>query len=331
MTRAGTLGVAGRSMVLLLGLALLPGPGRAQSESPEELAFWQAVQQSDRSEEYAAYLQEFPNGLFAPLARLRLKRGAPQAAVTPAAPARPAPAAAQAWVRPARASVRLVDGITLDMDAEAIRTSSNLRIAVVPANDPDTIADPQRFAEDSTPVSAARLHLSVPSGPPGRDEVRLYHIPRFADTYSVAARAPVAVAPGVPGATLARDLVQEANRLGPVRFEANHRDRPLLVQAAFLRVWPRTDWNVQWFGANALQDIARQAAVVSIGQPGVAPDAQGSLGEVICVLAADEQAVLDRIAAFQTGDPVLVSGIPTSWSNAMTSGPVVLNRCALAG
>jgi len=159
--------------------------------------------------------------------------------------------------------------------------------------------------------------------------VRLYYIPRFASAYAVAARAPVTVAPGVPGAVLARDLVREAQRLGPVRFEAAHRDRPLLVQAAFLRVRSRTEWNLQWF-VGAVQQVPRHAAVISIGLPGAAPDSAGSRGEVVCVLAADGAGVLERLAALQTGDPVLVRGVPTAWSGS-TAEPLLLDQCALAG
>ena len=305
--------------------------GSARAQTAEELAFWDSVQATNSPQEYRAYLNAFPDGTFAALARLRLGGGGATAQPGSAQPAPVQPASAQpapAWVRPSRPSVPLVDGVTLDMDATALRTGSNQRVAVVPAGTPDEVADPGLFVADSTPVGPARLRLTVPAGPPGQDEVRLYYIPRFASAYAVAARAPVLVGPGVPGAVLARDLVREAQRLGPVRFEASHRDRPLLVQAAFLRVRPRTEWSLRWFGSDAL-DVPRQAAVISIGLPGAAPDSQGSLGEVVCVLAASG-AVLDRIAGLQTGDPVLVRGVPTAW-DGVTAGPLVLDRCALAG
>ena len=297
----------------------------AGAQPAEELAFWDSVQASNRAQEYLAYLNAFPGGTFAPLARRRLgELGMPgQPAAIQPAPAQPVPA--QAWVRPSRPMVQLVDGVTLDMDATALRTGSNLRVAVVPAGTPDEVADPTAFLADSVPVGPMRLRLTVPAGPPGQDEVRLYYIPRFASTYAVAARAPVTVGPGVPGAALARDLVREAQRLGPVRFEAVHRDRPLLVQAAFLRVRPRTEWNLRWFGG-MVQQVPRQAVVISIGLPGAAPDAQGSLGEAVCALAADTP-VLDRVAALQTGDPVLVRGVPTVWDD--TTDVLVIERCAL--
>lgn len=298
----------------------------AWAQSAEEQAFWDSVQASNRAQEYRAYLNAFPDGVFVPLARRRLGEAGTPGQLTSTQPSFAQLGPGQAWVRPSQPAVQLVDGVTLDLDATALRTGSNQRVAVVPANTPDEVADGAAFLADSVPVSPVRLRLTVPAGPPGQDEVRLYYIPRFASIYAVAARAPVTVSPGVPGAVLARDLVREAQRLGPVRFEAVHRDRPLLVQAAFLRVRPRTEWNLRWFGGTALE-VPRQAVVISIGLPGAAPDAQGSLSEVVCALAADS-AVLDRVAALQTGDPVLVRGVPTVWDGAADA--VVIERCALA-
>jgi len=310
-----------RRLLIVLLAVVLAGPAPAQGTTAEELAFWEAVSASNRADEYQAYLDAYPNGRFAGLARIRARGPAP---------AQPAPSpAAGVLLRPTQSSVRLVNGVTLDLDASGLRDSSNLRIAVVAADSPDAVADPQRFVQESTPVHASRQRLTVPAGPPGRDEVRLYHIPRFADEYAVASRAPLMVQPGFAGATLARDLAREATRLGPVRFEANHRDRPMLVQAAFLRVRPRTDWNVEWFGGRPVNEVPRQVAVLSVGQPSVAPDMFGSLGDVVCLLLVADQAVLDRIAGLQIGDPVLMSGVPTSWGNAGPSDPVLLDRCVL--
>ena len=72
---AGTAGRAG----------LLPQDGEAQYE----LEFWQSIQNSTDAEDYEAYLEAYPNGKFAPLARSRAERyrkaaapPAPQAAVS---------------------------------------------------------------------------------------------------------------------------------------------------------------------------------------------------------------------------------------------------------
>ena len=54
-----------------------------------ELAFWQAAEGSGRAEDYGLYLESYPQGKFAPLARARLVRLSPE--VTAQAPVVPAP------------------------------------------------------------------------------------------------------------------------------------------------------------------------------------------------------------------------------------------------
>lgn len=328
---AASIGPTMRRRISLLCLCLLlrsAGALGAEATDPADLVFWRSIEQSSNPAEYQAYLDTFPNGRFAPLARLR----AAASAVPAGLPAAALPSAAPpAWVRPSRTTLRLVDGLALDLDATPLRDSSNLRLAVVAATAPDAVTDPNAFVEDTTPVKAMRLHLTVPPGPPGADEVRLYHIAQYATAFTVAARAPVTVQPGAAGAVLARDLAREAARIGPLRFEAAHRDRPVLVEAAFLRVRPSTEWNRLWFGNGLTEEVARRTAIISIGLPGVAPDFYGSLGEIVCLLAADDERSLDRIAALRTGDPVLVRGVPTSWTSANPADPILLNGCTLSG
>lgn len=339
-------GVAFGTAVLVVSGVLRPGV--AQAIDPVELTFWRSIEHDHDRAEYQAYLDAYPNGRFAPFVRGLLAqpaRGAPVpdsslATVPLGDPTRgaPDPSAAPrsagksgAWVRPTSTEVVLVDGVTLDMDARALRDSSNLRLAVVPAGSPDAVGDANAFLHASSGVPAARMRVTIPSGPPGSDEVRLYHIPRFAASYAVGARAPVTVSPGLPGVPLARDLAQEAARLGPLRFEANHRGRPMLIQAAFLRARAETEWNLAWFGRGAQELPVGKVVVISVGQPNVMPDLDGSLGEAVCVLSADDNAALDRIASLQTGDPVAIRGVPTTWSNARPTDPVVMHDCSLAG
>lgn len=80
-----------RSLALLLAtLAVLAtGPARAAGIDPGDLAFWQAIENSKNPAEYQAYLEAYPQGRFAPLARVR-------AAVTPAAVGAPTNGAAPA-------------------------------------------------------------------------------------------------------------------------------------------------------------------------------------------------------------------------------------------
>jgi hypothetical protein len=81
------------AIVLGLGFALgslaAPLPLSAQTASEAaETAFWDSVKDSREPDEVRAYLEKFPNGLFAPLARIRLRNL--EASKTPA----PAPSAA---------------------------------------------------------------------------------------------------------------------------------------------------------------------------------------------------------------------------------------------
>ena len=69
-------------------------------ESTLDLAFWDAIKNSDDPASFEAYLAEFPNGTFARLARLRLRDLAAPREVetpTPAPLPTPAPAAAVTW------------------------------------------------------------------------------------------------------------------------------------------------------------------------------------------------------------------------------------------
>ena len=73
--------------------AFVPGVATAarepapDQEAAGELAFWNSIQTSNRADEYRAYLRQYPNGRFAPLAQTRV------AALSPSAPVAPATAA----------------------------------------------------------------------------------------------------------------------------------------------------------------------------------------------------------------------------------------------
>lgn len=75
----------GNAVVALRSRAILP----KDSAEQYELAFWDSIKDSDHAADYEAYLQAYPNGRFAALARARIERlraAAPKSA-TPAAPA----------------------------------------------------------------------------------------------------------------------------------------------------------------------------------------------------------------------------------------------------
>ncbi|BDG72066.1 caspase family protein [Roseomonas fluvialis] len=83
-----------------------PAAAAAPRDDRAEILFWESVRAGNTAADYRAYLERFPAGTFAPLARARLSAmEAPPAAVAAAAPV-PAPAA-PAVAQPAAAAVRL--------------------------------------------------------------------------------------------------------------------------------------------------------------------------------------------------------------------------------
>ncbi|MFQ5954534.1 MAG: caspase family protein, partial [Kiloniellales bacterium] len=52
-----------------------PAAAPPTAAADREVVFWQSIQNSDDPAMFEAYLQQFPNGVFAPIARLRVRRG----------------------------------------------------------------------------------------------------------------------------------------------------------------------------------------------------------------------------------------------------------------
>ena len=94
---------SGRRSPALLLAGVLP----KDSSEQYELTFWESIKDSTHASDYDAYLQAYPKGRFAALARARIERlraAAPKAEAAPAAPvakaARPAASAPAERVRP---------------------------------------------------------------------------------------------------------------------------------------------------------------------------------------------------------------------------------------
>lgn len=71
-----------RTTILALSLvmvALCSSAAFAQKAGEAEMEFWRSIKSSKDPAEFRAYLKAFPEGVFAPLARIRLKRLAPDA------------------------------------------------------------------------------------------------------------------------------------------------------------------------------------------------------------------------------------------------------------
>ncbi len=306
---------------LLLSVAM---GGVAHAADPADVAYWTSVQSSGNADELRAYLHAFPHGEFAALAQVKLNELQGASAPGPHLDNR----ASGATIELTRPVVRAIDRIELDVDASALQHGSNFRVFVFRAGSPDRIADPNFFAFAATAVTPEMQHLTIPPGLAGNDEVRLLYIPQYGAAYVVAARAALKVLPGSPGAVIAGELTAEAKYLGPVKFEAKYRDRAIKVEGQFLRVQAQTtgtDWNAVLQGKYS---EPQNIAAISIGALGT--EAEDGPTEILCLLPADNRQILDRVAALNAGDDVVIAGSPTNWTSAFGGSAVVLDRCQFA-
>ncbi|TXJ26433.1 MAG: DUF4189 domain-containing protein [Afipia sp.] len=71
--------------VLALAVALFAptARGAAQTDSSAEITFWNSVKDSRNPAEISAYLDKYPNGTFAPLAKIRLESLKPKSPAPP--------------------------------------------------------------------------------------------------------------------------------------------------------------------------------------------------------------------------------------------------------
>jgi hypothetical protein len=87
----------GWTVLLLLALVAAAAVGTAQAQNAAEVAFWNRVRDTTRPDELAAYLEAYPNGAFAEMARARLQELAP-IALRPQLPSAPGKALTEAAV-----------------------------------------------------------------------------------------------------------------------------------------------------------------------------------------------------------------------------------------
>jgi tight adherence protein C len=111
--------------------------------------------------------------------------------------------AAPASVAPQQQVAAVGEPITVDVDARALAESSNLRVVVVPLETPEKVSDEATFFADAKDVAATQMQVTVVARSAGKSEIRLYSIPHFADSYAIAARAPILITPAAPGAPAA--------------------------------------------------------------------------------------------------------------------------------
>jgi hypothetical protein len=169
----------------------------------DEQLFWQSIQTSTNPDVYRAYLESFPNGAFAPLARIRLKEETEVAALTPPTEA-PPPATPPAAppVPPVAESIEIEP-----MDATVVATRNvNVRAA------PNTVGDPLGVVAEGTEVAvvgkvigADWYQIERPDG--GRAYV---HAPLFVrpSRSTAAADEPAVAAPAAPAPAQAAQAPQ---------------------------------------------------------------------------------------------------------------------------
>lgn len=130
---------------MLAGLALAPGAGAQGVTDPGDLAFWQSIQSSKEPAEYRAYLQSYPSGRFAGLAKVRA--GLPDGGGPPPAPD-PAPTYSFT-VSPQAGRV----GQQFSFGCAGLPTGGERdKIVVVPAGSP--VMDPTRSQADTKVIWA---------------------------------------------------------------------------------------------------------------------------------------------------------------------------------
>lgn len=318
-----------RGLVILAVIAALWSAPLAADEAAE-IAFWQTISNSSDPAEFEAYLRAFPEGNFVALARLRIKALQGSGKTEPRASDQEESAAAvEISIVPAQSEYRAVDRIVVDVDARQLQRGSNWRIAVVPAGTP-AITDANALALISEDLKPARQRLSLDPGPPGEDEIRVYFIPQFSRSFELAGTASISVGPAYPGATIVQDLAQEAAALGPLRFEAEYRDRTILVQGQFLRLDTRTQTPgfLDLLRGEAREDIDYVA--LYLGHLGT-PDRDGSPTEVLCLMPAEDRAVLQALSELNPGDDVVLTGTASTWGSGFASQAIIFNPCGFAG
>ncbi|HEV2303557.1 MAG TPA: type II secretion system F family protein [Stellaceae bacterium] len=103
-----------------------------------------------------------------------------------------------ASLRPTQESYRLGERIVVDVDARALASGFDERVAVVPAGAPEAVADRAEFIRTSTPVPPAETRILLSAAAAGPSEVRLYYVPHFSRQFALAARAKVEIAAAAP-------------------------------------------------------------------------------------------------------------------------------------
>jgi hypothetical protein len=223
----------------------------------------------------------------------------------------------------------MFEPVVADVDGRKFAAGLRHRVAVVPAAAPD--GDTAAMMGNSVAVQAAEMRVMLPAAAAGANEVRLYYIPQFQSNYVVAARAPLQVEPGAPGAIEAGLLLRDAGALGRSGFDGKYSGRALTIEGELLRVEPRSPAEIEAVPAlRAAVGGAGAYLAVSLGWTEPWTPFADAPSEVLCVIPADDAKVGQRFAGAKPGEPVVVQGSPAGWTPTASGTAIVLGSCKAA-
>jgi hypothetical protein len=215
---------------------------------------------------------------------------------------------ASATIRPVKSIFRAIDGIEIDVDARSLTAGSNRRLIIVPRGTPDAVTDVNAFVEASVSVQASKARLWLPPAAAGANEIRLLFIPTFETQFVVAARAPIQVLPGTPGAILAHQLLDEVNSVGAVAFE-NKYQRTVTIEGQFLSSG-RRDYILNTNTA-IREEIHKPNKVfvvtINVGRPELQPRRDRAIS-LVCESPFNDDTAR-RVMELSRGDAVLITGL----------------------
>lgn len=327
---AGAGGLVARAVftaLLAAGPAAFAGSASAQDD-PADLAFWKSIANSKNPAEYRAYLDTFPNGRFAPLARIRAgtsvptqpqpaappqrATAAPPPASSPVAPV-PAPppqaATAPAAAAPAAAVLSLAkpewrasEPIAFTYDLTRLPPGSSHRVRVAAAGSPTAVTDHFAFETETLFLTPPAGSAQVPAVAPGPHELRLYYLPRGSGYYQMVGAQPFVVAPMKPGRIEAGAFLSDLGR-GEVPFLASYRGKLLEIEGPFRE------------SRTAGDNIS-----ISIGPL----EGSSIKGSINCLAPLSDNVALQQAAAMKKGQTVVAGGLllrAETYNNVVTLSP----------
>jgi tight adherence protein C len=90
-------------------------------------------------------------------------------------------------------SAQVDQPFTIKVDARSLAADFDLRVVLVPEGIPDDVTNPTAFFAEAKRVAAAQTEVSLVPHAAGRYEVRLYYVPHFGSSFTVATRADIEV------------------------------------------------------------------------------------------------------------------------------------------